>query len=272
MAFRSHLLRPFDLTLRSTRILFVMVGITALAALYRWMTVGEIEVLSAPAHVFLGWALVRELDPDHQWSALATGAAAGLWVLIGYPAVTILAVAGLLLAARLVVNSTGRRPLLGDMLVVDVLASVISYTAVGWVAGFGLAIALYVDDRMAEESNPRAVLAAGAAALGATVVATAARAFPSQVPDVRPLPVTVIGVIGLACVLRAPPIPMSLVDSRIKTPILQGRVHAAWSLIGVLAFVAAVLAGEAAEELYPVAGALVAVLVASEVESARRRK
>lgn len=272
MAVRSHLTRSFDPRLLSNRILALILGLTTVATVLRWMTTGDLAVLWAPSHAFLGWALVRELDPDHEWVALGIGAGAGLWVVLGHPALSVLAMAGLLVAARVAVNSTGRRPLLTDLLVVDVLASAIAFTAVGWVAGFGLAVALYVDARMAEVTNQREVLAAGAAALGATVVATAAGAFPSQVPDLRPLAVTAIGLVALAGILRAPPTPMSLVDSRLKTPITLERVLATRSLIGVLVFAAAALAGPKVEEIYPVAAALGAVLIASEVERARRRR
>jgi hypothetical protein len=266
MAFRSHVTRPFDLSLRSNRLMFGLAGTAGAVALYLWMSGESFEVMLAPGHVLAGWALVRELDPDHQWPALTAGAMAGAWVLLGQPAVSVLAILGLLVAARLVVNTTGRRPLTSDLVGVALVAALISHTQGGWVAGSGLAVAIYIDDRVAESSNQKAVVSAAVAALGASVVATAARVFPSRVPDLEPLPVTVIGVVALALLIRQPPEPTSLVDSRIKTPIVLERLHSGRALVGILVFVASILVGPKVAGLAPVLAALILVLIASEVE------
>lgn len=272
MAFRSHLGRPFDLTLWSNRLLFLLAALFGVASLVIWANGGEVEVWWAPVHVLVIWGLVRELDPDHNGSALLAGAAAGAWVLLGYPAVSIFAVGGLLLAARLVLNSTGRRPLITDLAVVGGYAAAISFTRVGWVAGFGLAVAIYIDAHLAEGANTVGVVTAGLAAIGATLVATATGAFSAEPPGLQPLAVTLIGVVALAAIVRSPPDPSSLVDSRMKWKLSRDRLHSARSLTGVLVFVSALLSGGEADRLVPVTTALVVSLMAAEVEQVRRRK
>jgi hypothetical protein len=270
MAFRSHIGRPFDLTLWSNRLLFLSVTLFGLAAVVAWGNDSPIEVLWAPAHVFVIWALVRELDPDHDWSALLAAALAGVWVLLGYPMVSALAVGGLLLAARLILNSTGRRPLITDLVVVGGYAAAIAFTRVGWVSGFGLAVAILIDARMTEEAGTAGTITAGLAALGATLVATAAGAFPGDAFGVQPMAVTLIGLVALVTILRAPPEPTSLVDSRMKWSLSRDRLHGARSLTGILVFASALLSGGEVDRLVPVVIALVISLMSAEVERLRR--
>jgi hypothetical protein len=271
VAFRSRVFRPLDLRRPANLAILGLAAAAGVTSGVLWLGGADGAVLLAPGHVFVVWALLREIDPDHELPALAAGAVAGTWVLLGRPGVPVLALVGLLMAARLVVGTVGRRPYTTDLVGLAALATAISYTRTGWVAGFGLALAIYIDDRMAEESTTRAVVCAGVGALGASVVATAARAFPTQVPDVDPLVVTGIGLVALACILRLPPTPISLVDSRMKTPIGADRLHAGRSLVGVLVFVAALLAGAEVQTLYPLVAALVLALGSAEVEAARRR-
>ena len=83
------------------------------------------------------------------------------------------------------------------------VATVVSFTPLGWVMGFGLAVAIYVDDRMAEEPNRAALLAAPAAAVGSSVVASLSGAFRTM-PTVDPVVVAALGVLALIAVLREP--------------------------------------------------------------------
>ena len=272
MPFRSHVGRPFDLTLWSNRLLFTLVAGFGVAAVVTWANGAAIDLLWAPAHVFVTWALVRELDPDHNLSALLSGVVAGVWVLLGFPVVSAVAVGGFLLAARLVLNSTGRRPLVTDLVFVGGYAAAFSLTRVGWVAGSGLAIAIYVDGRMAGATDTAWMFTAGLAALGASLVATAAGAFPTEVPDVQPFRVTLIGLVALIGILRAPPDPTSRVDSRLKWRLSRDRLHAARSLIGVLVFASALLSGGDVDGLMPLVAALIISFLAAEVEQLRRRR
>jgi hypothetical protein len=271
MAFRSHVGRGLDLSSRSNRLLLGLIAVSGLAGVVVWLSGGETAVLWAPVHVFLVWALTRELDPDHNSTALAAGLIAGLWVLVGFDAGGALPAIGLLLAARVVVNTTGRRPLLSDLVALGVLASAISFTATGWVTGYGLALAIYIDDRMAEKHTTVAAVMAALAALGSSAIATSSQVFPQQMPDINQLLVVMIGVLALMAVVREPESPTSLVDSRRKTPISQDRLHAGRGLIGVLVFVAAFLAGPDAAAMGPAVIALTLVLISNEIERIRRR-
>ncbi len=265
MAFRSHLLRPFDLRLVSNRLLFVMVGAIGLLSGYRWLGGEDVDVLWAAPHAGLVWALTRELDPDHDWSALVAGAGAGLWFVLGRPGAPVVTILGLMLAARVVVSTTGRRPLPTDLITMALVAVAISYTATGWVAGCGLALALYVDDRLAEGNNQVAVLASIGGALGASVVATISGALPKQAPNIDPVAVAVVGALALIAIIRQPATPLALVDSRMRFSIPVERLHTGRTLVGVLLFVASALAGEQASMLYPLAGAMALALITAEL-------
>ncbi len=252
------------------RLLFLLMGGFAVAAVVSWAGGASIDTLWAPAHVFVVWALVREIDPDHDWTALMSAAVAGWWVIAGHPTASALAIGGMMLAARLVLNSTGRRPLLTDLVFVGVYATAISFTRVGWVAGFGLAVGIYVDGRIAEGSNPASVAAAVLTGLGTSVVATAAGAFPTQVLEVQPIAVTVVGFVGLLAIIRPPPQPFSRVDSRMRWRMDPDRLHGARALLALLLFASALLSGGEVETLTPVALGLVLALAAAEVERLRR--
>ena len=105
-----------------------------------------------------------------------------------------------------------------------VLAGAVSFTPLGWVAGFGLAVAIYLDDRMEETHSGRAVVAAIGAAVAATVVATLTDALPQTLPQVRPLLTLALGALALIAVSRDPVAPSSLVDSRRKSLLVPERL------------------------------------------------
>jgi hypothetical protein len=147
----------------------------------------------------------------------------------------------------------------------------ISYQPLGWVAGFAIAVAIYVDERMSDASSQSAVLIAGLVALGASVVATAARAFPRVVPEVEPLLIASVGALGLIGVAREPVPPVSLVDSRRKTPLTPERVHATRSLVGVALFVATFLAGRDGLALGAPVVLYAIALASGEFDRIRRR-
>lgn len=270
MAFRSHLARSLDFSRNSNRLI---VGLTLVAAVAAGVVVwdgGDTDVLLAPVFTFVIWALIRELDPDHDSTAIIGAFVAGIWVLAGLDPNGWITVAGLMVAARLVVSSTGRRPLPADLAATVLVAALVSFTAAGWVAGFGIALAIYVDDRMAEEQRTMSVVAAAVAAVAASGVATFAGVFPKQLPDIRPPLVLAIGALALISFVREPETPTSLVDSRRKTPLSTARLHAARGLVGIAVFVAAVLAGQEAETTGVAAVAVALVLGSNELERIRR--
>ncbi|MBW3666737.1 MAG: hypothetical protein KY394_03980 [Actinobacteria bacterium] len=285
MAFRTHVGRPMDLRLGSNRLIIGFTVVAAIAALAVMVTGGITDVWVAPVHTFLIWALVREVDPDHDWAALGAAFFAALWVIVGQEVPSAMAVLALVAAARLVLNSTGRRPLTSDLIGLAMLGSAAAYSAEGWVAGFGLALAIYIDDRLAAVPRVRSVIAASVTALGASAVATLTNAIPKPFPEIRPLLALVLGGLALLAIIREPPEPLSATDSRRRTLDLgseeivaeisvrleKGRLHASRTLVGVILFLAALLAGEEAIGLVPAAVGYALALGAGERDRLARR-
>lgn len=270
MRFRTHVGRPLDLTLSSNSLVIGLTAVAAIAALSIWLTSGTTDAWMAPVHTFLTWAFVREVDPDHDWTALTAAFIAGLWVIVGLETMSALALLGLMIAARLVLNSTGRRPLLTDLVVLALGASAIAYTPEGWAAGFALTVAIYIDHRLAGVITRGGLIAAAVAALGTSVVATMTDAVPEAIPDVRPLLSIVVGVVALWGIIREPVDPLSVTDSRDRRLLDARRLHAARSLVGVALFLAALLMGPTAAGLVPAFVGFALALVSGERDRLRR--
>jgi uncharacterized membrane protein YedE/YeeE len=273
MAFRSHVTRPLDPRSASNVAISGLTLVAAAAGGVIALTADRnllLPILAAGA-TFLSWALGRELDPDHESTGLLAAIPSGALVLLGFD-ISILVTVAALMSARLLVESTGRRPLPTDMAAMVVLASSVSFTALGWVFGFGLAVAIYLDDRMAEEHSNRAVVAAVGAAVGASLVATLTSAFPQALPEIRPPLTLALGLLALFAVLREPLDPVSLVDSRRKTPLRRDRVHVARTMVGLLAFFGSLIGGVAITAEVIVALTLALALGSEEWERLRRRR
>jgi hypothetical protein len=120
--------------------------------------------------VFLVWALVRELAPDHPVPALGLAAVAGaVSILTGATAPA--ALAGLMLASRIVVRTTGAAPLLTDIVAVGVFVGVFARTPMAWGAGLAVAAAVAVNTNLPVPAPARHVWLAGAVAVAVTVTA-----------------------------------------------------------------------------------------------------
>jgi len=271
MPFRSHIGRGFDFGSTPNLALIVLVLLSGAAAVVLWMAGHPAEsILFAPGHAFVNWALLREIDPDHPWTALLAAAGTGVWVLAGGPYMSLLALGAVMLAARIVSETTGRRPLPTDLIVV-LLGTLIGFTVAGWVGAFGLAVALYLDDRFAPQSRLIQIVASAVTALGATVVATLTDAFPTTTFEIVPHIVITSGVLALALVVRNPADPITRVDARHKAFLSPERLHASRSLVAILIFAMSVLLGAEANGLIPVLAALVLAVVSNEIELVRRR-
>jgi hypothetical protein len=201
--------------------------------------------------------------------AIALAVLAGAWALLGYGTV-LLPFVGLLMAARIVVETTGRRPLPTDLAGLAVLATVMSFTPLGWMVGFGLAIAIYIDDRMSEEPTRAGLLAALGAAIGSTVVASLSGAFPQSFEVTRPLLIAALGVLALITVIREPLAPASFVDSRSKKFLRKDRLQAGRALCAIVLFVGALISGAGAPDVLPMALVVAFSLASSEIERSRR--
>ena len=225
--------------------------------------------IEAAGTAFLSWALARELDPDRQVPAVVLAVIGGAWALFGFET-AILPIVALMMTTRLVVETTGRRPLPTDLGGLVVLASVVSFTPLGWVMGFGLAVAIYVDDRMSEEPRRAALLAAPAAAIGSSVVASLSMAFPRTVPTIDPIVTAALGVLALIAVLREPLEPVSFVDSRTKKFLRRDRLQAGRALSAILVFFGAIVSGAMAPAVVPMALVVASALASTEVERLQR--
>lgn len=273
MAFRSHVTRALNPRSPSNIAISGFTLVAAAVAGVIALTAGRtlwLPILAAGA-TFLTWALGRELDPDHETTALLAAIPAGALVLLGFE-VSILVTVTVLMSARFLVESTGRRPLSTDLIGMVVLAGVVSSNPLGWVVGFGLAVAIYLDDRMAEVHNSQAVIAAIGAALGSSLVATLTGAFPQAMPAIRPPLTLALGVLALIAVVREPVDPLSLVDSRKKTPLRRDRLHVTRTMVGLLVFFGALIGGEGISAEVTVALTLALALGSEELGRLRRRR
>jgi zinc transporter ZupT len=152
------------------------------------------------------------------------------------------------------------------MAAVSVIGVAIGFTVAGWVAGFGVALALYLDDRFAPASRGIQLGAAAVTAIGATVVAAAAGAFPETMPAIVPYVTVAAGLLALGLVVREPSPPTSRVDARYAAPLDQTRLHVSRTTIGVLVFLMTTFLGAETEQLLPILGALLLVVISNELE------
>lgn len=271
MPFRSHVARSLDLRLPSNLILVALILGAGSVALVLWLNGASGTLLWAPVHAFLAWGLIREIDPDHQWSAVVGALGAAGWVLAGGQLASPAAIGGLLLAGRIVVRSTGRCPLPTDLIVVGVFGVAIGYTIEGWMAGFGLAIAIHVDGSLDRDMATPNTLTAAVIAIGVTVVAAVFDAFPQPPLELEPVPTIVIGLAALIVILRDPGEPVSVVDARHGALIDGARLHRARSLTAILIFITTLLAGERATAFLPLTLIVALVIVSNELELLGRR-
>lgn len=264
MQFRTHLGRPIDLKLVSNALVVGIAGVTAIGALIVWLDGGGVRVWLAPAAAGIYWALNREIDPDHPWTAVAAAAFAGGWLLTDVPTASLLAVGGLMVAARLTGGTTGRRPLLSDLLVLAVGGTAISFTVEGWVGGFSLAIGMLLDARYRDAETNAPIVVALLTAVGATLVLTLGGGLPATFSPTRPAMI-VIGLIALALIVREPSRLSSLVDARHQSPLDKNRIHAGRLLVGLAFFVMTAAAGLSLSEVLPAAVAMGLAVVSNEL-------
>jgi hypothetical protein len=272
MRFRSHIVRPLDAASPWNRAILGLTAVAGVAGLFLTLFFDHDLFLAVEAggQTFLSWALVRELDPDRQYSAIIAAVVGGTLALVGLPT-AVLAFVGLLMTARIVVETTGRRPLPTDLAAMSILATLISFNTVGWVMGFGLAISLYVEDRMAAEHNRQALFAAIGGAVGSSAVVTLSGALPEATPSIRPLLAALVGLLALVAVAREPADPVSFVDSRSKRFLRGDRLHMGRALCGLLVFAGVLISGDSAEAMIPMAAALAVAQVSGELETFSRR-
>lgn len=152
--------------------------------------------------VFLCWAIVRELDPDHPVAAVLAGAAAGM-ATVATSASPIAALAGLMVASRVLTRSTGLRPLLTDIVAVGAFAGIFARTPAAWAVGLGVAAAVALDSNLPEPAPDRRIWLAGAVGVAVTLTAVMSGALAAawQLPDLTTL---VLMAAGTGLIMTAP--------------------------------------------------------------------
>ena len=272
MNFRSHLSRAFGFRYPTHRLVVAIGVVVGVVAAVGWLNdTKTVSALLAPVYVGVVWALVREIDPDNDWTAIAAAAFAGWWVLQQNPVVSALAVGAMAVSARIMSETTGRRPLVTDLVVVAVLGIGVAYTVEGWVAGLGVAGAMVVDHRRAERRLRIQPWIALATAIGASVTAwiTGVELTAGAVSARAALAAAVA---AFVLIIRRPVLPTSLVDARRKTPLLQSRIHASRAVTGIVVYAMAVTLNSLdAMDLTPLLVALALVIISNEVEGITRR-
>lgn len=175
---------------------------------------------SAGAAAFLAWAVGRELDPDRP---LTAGLAAPLGLAIWLSGHTGLAAVGAaLLAARIVVGTTGKSPRPGDLAVVVALAAYAGWRPGGVIAALALGLAVPADCALSKRRTPFRCSAGLFAMIGAAVTAIVwSDPLRFESPSVF---WAVVGAVSLLAALFTPvPIPTSLADLT-RQPLRRRRV------------------------------------------------
>jgi hypothetical protein len=210
---------------------------------------------------FLAWAIGREIDPDRTSTAAVAAPLAAAAVAAGRP--SLWSAAAALLAARVLVRSTGVPPKPADLATVTVVAAGAAGTSaaglpVGLIAAAGLVL-----DRILPRPAPRRVVAGGAIAAGAAIAAAAAWGMPAPDPVAFSAgELVVASLAGLGCLaVLAPSRPRSAGDYT-GEPLLGVRLLAARSATAAAVIGAAAWAGgPGAVAMAPAGAALLAVLI-----------
>lgn len=266
----TALARPIDPSEPSNRFaVFASASVVLVATLVVSVVDAELGVAAAAGRglafglgTFLTWAIARELDPDRPMAARNAVLAYLPAMVLGTPALA--AVVAVLLAARITLRSTGASPTLLDLAVLVVVAGVAGTSAPGFVAGIGLAWAVFDDGRLPEPADQLrtqvAAVVVGAAALTGSVV-TGSFLTAWRAPG--PLELTWILVVVVAVVVRRRVVAVAATDDR-RRPLSVARLVRAPVLVTAVLALAFVWAGaDAVPALAPAAAALVGVAAAA---------
>lgn len=225
------------------------------------------DAFGAGVAVFLAWALGRELDPDNNSSALVAelGVFALRFWLPSSPGLLLATV----IAARLMVRSTGRPPSRGDLIFVVLLGTYVATQEAGPAATVGLAATVVVSRSLGGGDHPRSLIAA----LATLVAGGTAAAITESIGHWYDLDLATAAVLG-AGVLSLPFLGVPLVRSRADytgEPLDARRVRIARWFTAVIALGGfAIAGGLGVSRMAGAWAALVAVAVTKIVRTARR--
>lgn len=173
----SSLARIVDRDRPSNRFALLAAGVGAVVGIVATLLLTDLSVMAAVFRglsygiaAFLAWAIGRELDPDEPAAARNAVFAYAVAAWAGPPAV--FAVLALLVAARIVVRSTGRPPTRWDLAAVVVIAAFAATSPAGFVVALGLAYAVFIDTRLPDPAPEQEHTLAAAATVLVTLTVT----------------------------------------------------------------------------------------------------
>lgn len=193
----THLSRTLSLAYPAHRALFALVALAAIAGWVDPAGNGPVRsMLSGALTVALTWMLVRELDPDRTWLALAGAGAAGVTAILT-GTTDVAALTSLLLASRVLVRSTGLIPRITDVVAIGLFAGIFARTPLAWAAGLAVACAVALDTNMVQPA-PRSY---GWLALAIGVAVTITAVFSDALGPTWTVPGPVTGLLGLVAIV-----------------------------------------------------------------------
>lgn len=258
----SGLARPIDWNYPTNRLIIMLTVVSAVVfgiiSLVdgNGITEAAMDGFWVAAATFSAWALSREIDPDHEYSAFIGAVAAPFLI---SDSLGLFAIAMLVLFSRLVSRSTGFKATLPDSIAVLVLVALALFISNPWVVGLMAILAFLLDARM-ENPNARHLMFAGIALL-----ITAADALIQGWGELSlPKGLHLTGSVAITIAFLATILTMrnitTLPDYRKKAPLDTQRVQAAMGLTLLGAVLLALWEGnDGVNALIPVWGAMAGV-------------
>lgn len=261
--------RTIDLRFPSNR-LIVAVALISSAVAYTFADAEPVmAAITVGGSAFFGWAIAREIDPDRTLSAAiaaSTAAALGWWAHIQGTPVSLGTLYLLLMAARILIRTTGAPPTRLDLGLHLAIAAWLAAGSHAWLAALVMAVAVVRDTRLPQPAPAVNLWWGAAIGVAATLVAGVASARAEwTVPDATGSALLVAGVIGTAVLVR--PQPVTSVSDTGGRPLDPLRLSMARLTAGTGAVLVAVVGGAAG--LWAVAPAFVAVAATAAVRLAR---
>jgi len=257
----TNLGRPIDPRYPSNRTILGLGAIATAAAWFRWSTDQLWDSLLAAGLVgvlvVMAWAFTREIDPDRPTSATLAGAST-LVVAMVVEGIAVLPMVGLLIAARILVRSTGKPPTVLDLIALIAGSFILGRTGAGWVAALVLAFATARDRTL--PGLPTSRLARIAAPFLIAIIASISVALFSEEMWQPPAWWMIgLGVVGLLAGLFMPPYtPVSRCDLR-GEPLEPRRLQSARRVALAGAVLISALGSIGLEPMLPVWLAFMAV-------------
>jgi len=263
----SHIARPLEPGYPTNRAVLVLaplvgVGLAIADALLMGSGAGQAAITGALGVVaaFLGWALARELAPDHEGAAFLALALAPLGLLLGQAA--LLAAAATLFLVRIVNRSVGPPARTGDRALTVLAVAAAVWIDGAWALGFAAAIAFLLDAALPAPDRSGVVFALVGGAIGAAGLGLHA-ADPLLILAARPDFLLIAGAISAAALIVAATTPAPASRGDIDgEPLTRARVAA-----GVLVGIAAAWAVAVSRPDGLVAGAAIWAALAAAVEA-----